>query len=43
MIVIQSYQELYSALKVIELAKKSEYPVYKELVQKIEKQIQKLL
>ena len=43
MIVIQSYQELYSALKVIELIKKSENPIYKELAQKIEEQVQKLL
>jgi len=43
MIVIQSYQELYSALQVIELLKKSDHPLYEDLKQKIEEQIQKLL
>ena len=43
MIVIQSYQELYSALKVIELLKKGDHPLYEDLRIKIEEQIQKLL
>ena len=42
MILIQTYQELYYALKVLQLLKESDKPLYEKLHDQITDQIEKL-
>ncbi|MFW9856015.1 MAG: hypothetical protein ACFFFG_13250 [Candidatus Thorarchaeota archaeon] len=42
MILIQTYQELFYALKVLQLLKEKEDPTFQKLVLQIENQVEKL-
>ncbi|MFX0013355.1 MAG: hypothetical protein ACFFB2_02185 [Promethearchaeota archaeon] len=43
MILIQTYQELYYALKVLQILKDSDVPLYEKLHESIASQIEKLV